>query len=77
MLSHVHNTTVSVTAQLASAMLTFEEILSLQTDDILVLDKSVNEPVELIVKGQAILRGRPAKSGGKHAVVITEFCTTK
>ena len=77
MLDHVQIIPVSVTAQLASTVLTFEEIMSLQVNDILLLDKMVDEPAELIVEGQTLFRGRPAKSGGKHAVVITELCNTK
>ena len=77
MLDHVHKTPVSITAQLASAKLTFEEIMSLQVNDVLLLDKSVNEPAELIVEKQTIFRGQPAKSDGNHAVVITELCDTK
>ncbi len=74
MLSYVYKLPTSITAQLASAVLTFEEIMSLQVDDILLLDKKANELVELIVEGQTILRGRPAKSDGKYAVVITNLC---
>lgn len=77
MLDHVQKIPVSVTAQLASTVLTFEEIMSLQVDDILLLDKSVNEPAELIVEGQAIFRGQPAISDGKYAVVITELSSTE
>ncbi len=73
-LDHVYKVPVSVTAQLASIVLTFEEAMNLQVDDILLLDKKANEPVKLIVEGRAILRGRPAKSEGKYAVVITNLC---
>jgi flagellar motor switch protein FliM len=77
MLEHVHKLPVAVTAQLASIALTFEEIMSLQVDDILLLDKRVNEPAELIVEGKTMLRGLPAKSNGNYAVVITEVAGTK
>jgi len=77
MLEHVHELPVAVTAQLASMALTFEEIMSLQVNDILLLDKKVNEPVELIIEGKTMLRGRPAKSDGNYAVVITELTGTK
>jgi len=77
MLGHVHKLPVSVTAQLASTVLTLEEIMSLNVDDILLLEKSVTEPAELIAEGQTILRGQPAKSDGNHAVVITELCSKK
>jgi flagellar motor switch protein FliM len=76
-LQHVHKLPVAVTAQLASIALTFEEIMSLQVDDILLLDKRVNEPAELIVEGQTILRGRLAKSDGNYAMVITELTAAK
>lgn len=68
---------VSVTAQLASTVLTLEEIVSLQVDDILLLDKRIDEPVELIVGGRTAFRGRPAKSDGNYAVLITETSCNK
>jgi len=77
MLGHVQKLPVFITAQLSSTVLTFEEIMSLQVDDILLLDKSVNEPAKLIVEGQTIFRGQPAKSDGNYAVVITELPSTK
>ncbi len=61
---------VYVKAQLSSTSLTLDQILNLQVDDILVLDKRVDEPIELIVNGQRICRGWPAKSAGQYAVVI-------
>jgi len=71
MLGHVHKLPVSITARLASTSLAFEEIISLQADDVLLLDKSVNEPIELIFKGQTVFCGRLARSDANHAVVIT------
>src|SRR3972149_2100425 len=44
-LRHIEQIHVSVTAQLASTQLTFNEVLNLQVDDILVLDKRVDEPI--------------------------------
>ncbi len=76
-LGQLYQMSVSITAQLASTVLTFEEIMSLQVDDILLLDKRIDEPIELIVEDQIVLHGRPAKSAGKYAVVITEpACNT-
>ena len=71
-LGHLQQMPVSVTAQLASTVLHFEEIMSLQPGDILLLDKGIDETVELIVEGQTLFRGWPARSTGKHAVLITE-----
>ena len=69
-LDHLQDMTVSVTARLDSTTLTFEEVMNLQVNDMLLLDKSVGEPIELIVEGKAVFSGRPAKSGGKYAAVI-------
>jgi flagellar motor switch protein FliM len=63
---------IFITAQLASTVLTLREILSFELGDILLLDKKVNEPIELITSGRTALLGRPAKLAGKHAVVITQ-----
>lgn len=72
-LGHIQQMPVCITAQLASTVLTLEEVMSLEVGDILLLDKKVNESIELVVSGQTAFRGRPAKSAGKHAVLITEL----
>jgi len=72
MLGHVYEMPVSLTAQLASTELTFEEIMNLDVNDILLLDKKVDEPIELIVEDRIFFYGQPAKSAGTYAVVITK-----
>ena len=69
-LSHLQTMPVTVTAQLASTTLTFGEVMSLQVDDVLLLDKKVDEPAELIIDGRTVYRGWPARSAGKYAVTI-------
>jgi flagellar motor switch protein FliM len=77
-LGHMQQIPICITAQLASTVLTLEEIMSLEVGDVLLLDKKVNESIELTVSGQTAFRGRPAKSEGKHAVLITELpCDTE
>lgn len=68
---HLQGMTVSVTAKLDTVTLTFEEVMNLQVNDMLLLDKTVDEPVELVLEGRSIFCGRPAKSSGKYAVLIT------
>jgi flagellar motor switch protein FliM len=76
-LDHLREMLVSVTAQLASVVLTFEEMMSLQPGDILLLDKKVDEMAELIVEDRALFYGRPAKSAGRYAMVIAKLsCDT-
>jgi len=55
---------------LGSATLAFEEIVDLQPDDILLLDKRVDEPIDLMVEGLGLLNGWPAKSTGRYAMAI-------
>ena len=74
-LEHLQEMPVLITGQLASAVLSFEELMNLQADDILLLDKRVDQPVELIVDGRTVYYGRPAKSAGKYAVTITTTAT--
>ena len=71
-LNPLQQMSVFVTAQLASTVLTFDEMMSLQVDDVLLLDKAVDKPVEVMVNDQMAFRGQPAKSAGRYAVVITE-----
>ena len=72
-LGHMQKMPIYITAQLASTVLTLKEIMSLEVGDILLLDKKVNEPIELITSGKTALLGRPARLAGKNAVVITEL----
>ncbi|MFQ6034693.1 MAG: FliM/FliN family flagellar motor switch protein [Sedimentisphaerales bacterium] len=72
-LEHLQQMPISITAQLAVTVLTFEQLMSLRPSDVLLLNKAIDEPVELIVEGRTLFRGQPAKSAGQHAVVITEL----
>jgi flagellar motor switch/type III secretory pathway protein FliN len=72
-LNHLQEMPVSVIAVLASTTLTLEQIISLRPSDLLLLDKTIDEPAELIVDGRAILHGLPVKSAGQYAVAITEL----
>lgn len=72
MLEHLNEMTVSVKAQIGSMLLTFEEAFSLGLNDILLLNKNVNEPVDVYVGGQKLFRGWPAKAAGTYAVLIKD-----
>ncbi|MHC4361818.1 MAG: FliM/FliN family flagellar motor switch protein [Planctomycetota bacterium] len=72
-LEHLQLMSVPVTAQLASAVVSFEQMLNIRAGDVLLLDKEVGKPVELVVEGLTILSGQPAKSAGKYAVAVTGY----
>ncbi len=74
-LEHLGSTPVDITVQLARTELSFEEMMNLQVNDIIVLDKQIEEPLELLVAGRTIAYGTPAKYEGQYAVTIeaTDF----
>lgn len=76
LMEHVQQMPVTVTARLARTMLHFAELLELGRDDILLLDKSLDETIELLVDSRVVFRGRAARSGGQRAVVITQSMGT-
>ena len=61
---------VSTMARLASIQVTFDQVLNLQVNDILVLNKKVDEPIELLVEGQSLYQCWLAKSEGQYAIVF-------
>jgi len=72
LMEHLQEVPVTLRATLASTTLTFPEVLDLGPGDILLLDKSVDEPAELILNGRVAFRGRPARAQGRYAMVLVE-----
>lgn len=70
-LENVSKMPVKLTAQLASGPMSLDDVLNLSVGDIVVLDKKIFEPLDLLVNNRAGFYGYPASSGGKCAVVIT------
>jgi len=76
-LDHLQNLPVSVCAQLGAARLTFEDVMNLNTSDILLLDTKVDEPALLRVDGEGRFHCSPAQANGNFAVVITDVLLDK
>ncbi|MHC4517953.1 MAG: FliM/FliN family flagellar motor switch protein [Planctomycetota bacterium] len=74
LMEHVYDIPVAVTARLATTWLSFQDVLDLATDDILLIEKPIEEPVDLIIGNRVVFRGSPAQSAGQYAVFVTE-CT--
>lgn len=70
-LAHVQEIPLLVTGQLISTVLPFEQIMDIRVGDILLLDKRVDQPMELIVDNRTVFYGHPVKSEGRYAVAIT------
>jgi flagellar motor switch protein FliM len=76
LMEHVQQMPVVISARLGSTRLSFDEVLDLAPGDILLIDKPLDEPVDLIIRNQTVFRGRPAQSDGQYAVFITERATS-
>ncbi len=70
-IENLEKVSICVTAQLDSAMLSFEDAIGLQAGDILLLDKKLDEGAEVLVQGRRLFYGRLAKNQCSKALVIT------
>jgi flagellar motor switch protein FliM len=75
LMEHVQQMPVTITARLGSTRVSFADIVELGRDDILLLDRSPHESIELLLGDRVIVRGRPVKAGEKRAVLVTEMAT--
>ena len=69
-LEHIHQVPVAVSVELGNAMIPFREVLGLQANDIILLDKKVTETIDVLIEDRGLFQGRPIQSGGNYAVVI-------
>jgi flagellar motor switch/type III secretory pathway protein FliN len=70
--NHLQKISVPVTIQLGVTMLNFEQMITLQADNVIVLDKKVQEDADLVVQGRKLMQGRLARVNGNKALVITD-----
>ena len=73
MLDHVLEMNVTTTAQLASAIFAFEDIMSIQVNDVLLLNQPLNETVSMMVKDKTIMHGRLARCECTKSILVTEL----
>jgi len=72
LMEHVQQMPITLTARLGHTALRFEELLELGRDDILLLDRSLDETIELLVDNRVVFRGHAVQSDGRRAVMITQ-----
>ena len=66
---------VSLTVELGSCMLPMREVLRLNVGSVVQLDKSAEDPVELMVNGKLIARGEIVLVENRLGIKITELLT--
>jgi len=69
-LRHLASITASATAKLGTATVTMRDIAAMEADDILLLDRLVGDPVELLVNGSVAHRGLPVTCEGAYAFQV-------
>jgi flagellar motor switch protein FliM len=71
LMEHLQEMPVNVTAVLGSSWLSFNEAVDLNPDDVLMLDKTVDVPIELRINDRPVFWGHPAQSEGQYAALLT------
>ncbi|MEN6385878.1 MAG: FliM/FliN family flagellar motor switch protein [Phycisphaerales bacterium] len=77
LMNYLQQIPVSFTIRFADAKLNLQDLMSLQTDDTILLNKKISESADVILNDKVIFRARPAKSGDNYAVVLTESYNKK
>jgi flagellar motor switch protein FliM len=63
---------VPVSASFGTVELSFHDVMGLAVDDVVVLDRSLEDPIDLFVQGRPAFRGFAGQHQGGLAVLITE-----
>jgi flagellar motor switch protein FliN len=69
----LHQVKATLQVYLGSATLTVGELMSAAKNQLLVLDRTVGEPVDLLLEGQVVARGQLVALDDRFAVRITEL----
>ena len=76
-LENLLDVTVTITAELGRVTLPIGEVLKLGVGSVLPLDRSVAEPVDLMVQGVRLARGEVVVVGDHFAIRIKEITEPK
>ncbi|HAL45268.1 MAG: hypothetical protein A2Y12_11135 [Planctomycetes bacterium GWF2_42_9] len=77
LMNYIQNIPVSFTVKFADINLNLQDLMSLQANDTILLNKKVNEPVDVIFNDKVIYRAKPARTNDNYAVVISELYSKK
>ncbi|MBC7529666.1 MAG: FliM/FliN family flagellar motor switch protein, partial [Chthonomonadaceae bacterium] len=66
---------IPLSVRLGSAKMSVDEVLDLQVGDVVLLNRTQNEEVEILIGEQVKFRGRPGIKGKKLAVHINRYGT--
>ena len=69
--AHVQETKVTAEAVIGTGEATLQEVLSLAEGDILLIQRRIYEPIELVVDGRAVLAGTLVTCTGRYGLRVT------
>ncbi|MBP9015844.1 MAG: flagellar motor switch protein FliM [Candidatus Atribacteria bacterium] len=68
----INQVRLPVTVELGKASITLKELLNLEIGDVVVLDKRVGEPLDVLVGEKTKMKGMPGRVNRRLAIKITE-----
>lgn len=71
MVDHLQDYPVPVWAEVGQTTLSFQAMMQLRVHDVVVLDRSAHEPIDVVVAGQRAFRAALGKCQGQQAVRVT------
>jgi len=66
-----------VTVRIASAQMTFGDVLGLNTGSLVTFDRTMEEPVDVLVNDRVVARGEMVMVQGNYGVRITEIASRR
>lgn len=69
----LHAVKVRLQVRVGESVMTVGELLAARQNEVLLLDRAVDQPVDLIVEGSVVARGQLVAVDGSFAVRITEL----
>jgi flagellar motor switch protein FliN len=69
----LHALRVSLQVRVGQAAMTVGELMAARENEVLVLDRAVEQPVDLVLEGSVVARGQLIAVDGAFAVRITEL----
>ncbi|WP_020407800.1 FliM/FliN family flagellar motor switch protein [Hahella ganghwensis] len=69
----VKNVKVSLSVELGKATLTVDELTNLKDKSVVKMDKLVDEPIDLLLDGKTVARGKLVAVGDVFGIQVTEI----
>lgn len=72
-LARINDITVQLSVELGTTRMPLRDVLALAEDEVVVLDRLIDEPVELLVNGTPVARGEVVSDRNRFGIRILEM----